>query len=227
MSPLSLLTCGVQAVDTGVCWSVLESVHLDFALLVTEKRHISLFGSFPSRKEPELMPSAGLFAGSPARERISRVWGPDSSKSSCKLYLSHLESSFRSAHSFLLTPCQGQRDTHVDLLSLTIAQKYNKKLTSSSVTDHGSGTWLFVEFLYYNKRSGQCGNRNSNGLQMENYLMEQLSSKNVILSQSKCLWNYHFTNYFSGGKKVPTFFKIKDLEFFILYIYAFLKVIMI
>lgn len=171
-------------------------------------------------KEPALMPTAGLFAGSPARESISCVWGPHSSKRNCKLFLSHLESSFRnSAHSCLLTPCQGQIDTHVDLPGLAIAQRYNKKPTSSRVTDHGSGTRLFVEFLCYNKRSGQCGNRNSNGLQMENYLMEQLSPKNVILSQSKCLWNYHFTNYFSGRgkKKAPTFLKRKHLEFFILY----------
>lgn len=47
MSALSLLTCGMQAVDTAICSSVLESAHLDLAVVVTEERHISLFGSFP------------------------------------------------------------------------------------------------------------------------------------------------------------------------------------
>lgn len=138
-----------------------------------EEAHFLVWVISFQQKEPVLIPSAGLFAGSPARGRISCVWGPDSSKGNCKLFLSHLESSFRkNAHFFLLTPCQEERDTHVDLLGLAIAQTCNKKPTGSSITDHGSGTGLFVEFLYYNKRSGQFGNRNSNGLQMENYLME-------------------------------------------------------
>lgn len=203
LSPLSLLTCGMQAVDTGICWSVLESVHLDFALSGTEKRHISLFGSFPSseRSQHSCPVLLCLLALPPGRE-VLLFGGLTAARATAGCFshtLRALSETF--LNSLLLTPCQGQRGSHVDLAALARAQMPNKEPTSSSIADHGSGTGLFVEFLCYNKRSGQCGNRNSNGLQMENYLMEQLSSKNVILSQSKCLWNCRFTYYFSGEKK--------------------------
>jgi len=77
---------------------------------------------------------------------------------------------FRKSALFFLPPsCQGERDICADLLGLAIAQTCSMKPTGSSTIDHGSGARLFVEYLHSSKRSG---NRNSNELQMENYLME-------------------------------------------------------
>lgn len=134
------------------------------------------------------MPSAAVCL----EERISHVWGPDSSRRTAGAAVSlppgdsFSKCSFLPAHDLPRTkrhPRAPSRSATAQMYN----KMYNKNPTGSSITDHASGTRLSVEFLYYNKRSGQCGNRNSNGLQMENYLMEQLSSKNVILSQSKCL----------------------------------------
>ena len=96
---------------------------------------------------------AGLFACSPARERM--VVGLVAARATSSQLSHTLRALFRkSALFFLLTPCQGERDICADLLGLAIAQTCNKKPTNSSIIDHGSGTRLFVEFLHYSKRSG-------------------------------------------------------------------------
>lgn len=102
------------------------------------------------------MPVAGLFACSPARERISGGGGLVAARATSSQFSHTLRALFRkkSALFLLLTPCQGERDICADLLGLAIAQTCKKQPTSSSVIDHGSGGRLFVEFLRYSKRSG-------------------------------------------------------------------------
>lgn len=146
---------------------------MDFALLVTEKEHISSCGSFPfsGRSQHWCQLLVWLLAPLPARAFL--VSGALVAARATSSQFSHtLRTLFTNSALFLLTPFQGDRDTCADLIGLAIAQPCNKKPTSSSIVDHGSATRIFVDFSRYSKRSGQRGNRNSNELQMENYLME-------------------------------------------------------
>lgn len=120
-----------------------------------------------------LMLMAGLIACSPARETISCVGGLGGSTSNFTPVPSHLESFHQKEFSFLPAHTLPKEKRHLcGPLGFAIARTCNRKPMSFSVIDHGFGARLFVEFLHDSRTSGKHSSRNSNKLQMENYLME-------------------------------------------------------